>query len=160
MKTRKPQDTPADLYWIEEMVRLMDKRFRIPGTRFRFGLDPILGFFPVVGDLTSFAISGGLILYMIRFGVSRKVIILMLLNISVDAIFGSIPILGNIFDFYFKANSRNIELLRRHYEEGKYQGKGTWIIAVVALVLILMIFAFLWAIWKLIDWLADLGFSQ
>lgn len=160
MKTIKPDNTPADLHWIEEMVRLMDKRFRIPGTRFRFGLDPILGLFPVVGDLTSFAISGGLILYMVRYGVSRKVIILMLLNISLDAIFGSIPVLGNIFDFYFKANSRNIELLRRHYEEGKYQGKGTWIIGVVALVLIVMIFAFLWAIWKLIDWLAELGFSQ
>lgn len=160
MKTTKPDSAPTDLYWIEEMVRLMDKRFRIPGTRFRFGLDPILGLFPVVGDLTSFAISGGLILYMLRFGVSRKVIILMLLNISVDAIIGSIPVIGNIFDFYFKANSRNIKLLRRHYEEGKYQGKGTWIIVLVAGLLILMIFAFLWGIWKLIDWLANLGYGQ
>lgn len=160
MKSTKPHATPADLYWIDEMVRLMDKRFRIPGTRFRFGLDPILGLLPVVGDLTSFAISGGLILYMLRFGVSRKVIILMLLNISVDAIVGSIPIIGHIFDFYFKANTRNINLLRKHYEEGKYQGKGTWIIILVAGVLILMIFAFLWGIWKLIDWLVTLGYGQ
>lgn len=160
MKSIKQHTAPTDLFWIEEMVRLMDRRFRIPGTRFRFGLDPILGLFPVVGDLTSFAISGGLILYMLRFGVSRKVILLMLLNISVDAVFGSIPIIGNIFDFYFKANSRNIRLLRRHYEEGKYQGKGNWIIITVALLLIGMIFVFLWAIWKLIDWMASLGYGQ
>lgn len=160
MKSTKPHTEPVDLYWIDEMVRLMDRRFRIPGTRFRFGLDPILGLLPVVGDLTSFAISGGLILYMLRFGVSRKVVILMLLNISLDAIIGSIPVIGNIFDFYFKANSRNISLLRRHYQEGKYQGKGSWIIMLVAGVLILMIFAFLWGLWKLIDWLASLGYGN
>jgi hypothetical protein len=156
MKPTKPKAPAPDLYWIEEIVRLLDSKYRLPGTRFRFGLDPIIGFFPVIGDLTSFVISGGLILYMLRYGVSRKVVILMLLNISVDAVIGSIPVIGNIFDFYFKANSRNIKLLRQHYQEEKHQGKGTWIILLVAAVLILIIFLLLWGLWQFIDWLAAL----
>lgn len=153
---RKSNNPSADpnLYWVEEMVKLMDSRFKLPGTRFRFGLDPILGLLPVVGDLTSFAISGGLLLYMLKYGVSRKVIILMLLNITLDATIGSIPILGHIFDFYYKANTRNINLLKKHYEEGKYHGSGTWIIVLVALILILLIFLIIWGIWKLFAWLA------
>lgn len=77
----------------------------------------------------------------------------MLLNIFLDATIGSIPVLGNIFDFYFKANTRNINLLRKHFKEGKYQGTGNWIIALVALFLVLLIFLMLWGLWKLLDWL-------
>lgn len=156
MKPRKPNTPIPNLYWVEEMVRLLDAKFRFPGTRFRFGLDPILGLFPVVGDLTSFAISGGLILYMLRYGVSRKVVTLMLLNITVDAIIGSIPIIGHVFDFYFKANSRNIRLLKKHYQEGKYQGSGTWIILLVFLLLVGIISLLLWGLWLLIEWVATL----
>lgn len=156
MKPRKPNTPIPNLYWVEEMVHLLDAKFRFPGTRFRFGLDPILGLFPVVGDLTSFAISGGLILYMLRYGVSRKVVTLMLLNITVDAIIGSIPIIGHVFDFYFKANSRNIRLLKKHYQEGKYQGSGTWIILLVFLLLVGIISLLLWGLWLLIEWVATL----
>lgn len=156
MKPRKPNTPIPNLYWVEEMVRLLDAKFRFPGTRFRFGLDPILGLFPVIGDLTSFAISGGLILYMLRYGVSRKVVTLMLLNITVDAIIGSIPIIGHVFDFYFKANSRNIRLLKKHYQEGKYQGSGTWIILLVFLLLVGIISLLLWGLWLLIEWVATL----
>ncbi len=152
MKKRTRQSAAPDLFWVEEITRLMDSKFRIPGTDFRFGLDPLLGLFPVVGDVTSFAISGGLVMYMLRHGASRKVIILMLLNIFLDATIGSIPILGNIFDFYYKANTRNINLLRKHYQEGKYQGGGTWIVVTVALILIGLIFLMLWGLWKLSEW--------
>lgn len=131
----------------------MDSKFRLPGTNFRFGLDPILGLLPVIGDFTSFAISGGLILYMVKFGASRKVIILMVLNIFLDATIGSIPVIGHVFDFYYKANTRNINLLRKHYQEGKYKGSGTWIIVLVAAVLIAFIFLGFWGLWLLIDWL-------
>ena len=153
MKNKISPQTPPDLYWIEEIIRLMDTKFRLPGTNFRFGLDPILGLLPVIGDFTSFAISGGLLLYMLKFGTSRKVIILMVFNIFLDATIGSIPVIGHVFDFYFKANTRNINLLRKHYQEGKYQGSGTWIIVLVASLLIAIIFLGLWGLWLLIDWL-------
>ncbi|MEQ9440204.1 MAG: DUF4112 domain-containing protein, partial [Cyclobacteriaceae bacterium] len=108
------QDVP-DLKWVDRITRMMDSKFRVPGTNFRFGLDPILGLVPGLGDAASVAVSGSLIYYMARHGVSRKVIIMMLGNVALDAIFGSIPILGNVFDFFFKANQRNVRLLKRHY---------------------------------------------
>lgn len=152
MDMKNRAGTRPNLYWVEEMAALMDSKFKIPGTNFRFGLDPILGLVPFAGDMASFAISGGLLLYMMRFGVSRKVIILMLVNIILDVTIGSIPIIGHIFDFYYKANTRNLNLLRKHYKEGKYQGSGTWILVAVAVFLILIIFLMLWGIWELLEW--------
>ncbi len=117
------------LKWVESLARLMDSQFRLPGTNFKFGLDPILGFIPLAGALSTYAVSGILVFTMARYGVSRKVVILMFLNILLDALFGSIPIIGNIFDFAYKANDRNVRLLRRHYQEGKYSGSGTGILS-------------------------------
>lgn len=153
MEIEKAAGTKPNLFWVEEMSRLMDSRFRIPGTKFRFGLDPILGLVPFAGDLASFAISGGLLLYMMRFGVSRKVVVLMVLNIILDFTIGSIPIIGHIFDFYYKANTRNLNLLRKHYKENKYQGSGNWIIITVAIVLVAIIFLMLWGVWELAEWI-------
>src|SRR5690606_38688541 len=110
-KIRPSQDIPIpEFQWIDRIAYLMDAQFRIPGTRFRFGLDPILGLFPLVGDAIAYAISAILVLAMARHGVSGKVIVLMIGNILLDVIIGSIPILGSIFDFFYKANSRNTEL--------------------------------------------------
>ena len=150
---KKVAGTKPNLFWVEEMARLMDSRFRIPGTKFRFGLDPVLGLVPFAGDLASFAISGGLLLYMMRFGVSRKVVVLMLLNIILDSTIGSIPIIGHIFDFYYKANTRNLNLLRKHYKENKYQGSGNRIIITVAIILVAIIFLMLWGVWELAEWI-------
>jgi hypothetical protein len=140
------------LKWIEHMVNLMDNQFRVPGTKFRFGLDPILGFIPVAGDLASFAISASIVMTMARHGASSKLVVLMLLNIGIDALIGSIPILGNIFDFFFKANERNVRLLKAHYEEGRYQGSGKKIAIGVLLALIIISIILLWALWKLAVW--------
>ncbi|RTQ51603.1 DUF4112 domain-containing protein [Hymenobacter gummosus] len=150
--TLSPADTNARLRWVDQVARLMDSQFRLPGTNFRFGLDPILGFIPVVGELGTFAISAALIVTMMRHGASRKVVVLMVLNVLLDTIVGSIPLIGNLFDFAYKSNERNVRLLRRHYGEGRYQGSGKGIIAVVVLVL-LGIFALVgWASYELLRW--------
>lgn len=140
------------------MARMMDNQFKLPGTNFRFGLDPILGLLPVAGDLASFAMSATIILTIARHGASGKLVVLMLINLAIDTVVGSVPILGNIFDFAFKANERNVRLLRRHYDEGKYQGsgKGILVMAVVSILVILMLL--LWAMWELIEWLYQLIF--
>lgn len=134
------------------MVNLMDNQFRLPGTKFRFGLDPILGLLPVAGDLASFAVSATLVMTMARHGASSKLVVLMLLNIGFDAILGSIPIIGNVFDFFFKANERNVRLLKAHYEQGKYQGSGKNIIAVVLVGIIIMFALLLWLLWEMAVW--------
>jgi hypothetical protein len=145
--TRTPRT--ENLKWVDRITKLMDNQFRFPGTNWRFGLDPILGLFPVVGDLASFGVSAMLILTMARYGASGKMVTLMLLNVALDALFGSIPILGNIFDFGFKANERNLRMLRAHYEEGKYQGSGKNIILGVVIGIVVVFILLVWAIWQL-----------
>ncbi|WP_299756540.1 DUF4112 domain-containing protein [uncultured Pontibacter sp.] len=152
--TRTPRS--EKLKWVDHIAHLMDNQFRLPGTSFRFGLDPILGLLPFAGDLASFGVSAVLILTMARHGASGKLVALMMLNIGLDVLIGSIPILGNIFDFAFKANERNVRLLRRHYEEGKYQGSGKGIMAGVLIGLVLMLVFLIWALWQIGEWLWQL----
>jgi hypothetical protein len=147
---------PPELEWVNKMARLMDSQFRVPGTKFRFGLDPILGLIPVAGDLASYGISAVLVMAMARYGASGKVMVMMIGNVLLDAIIGSIPILGAIFDFAYKANNRNINLLQKHYHEGKYQGSGKGIIIGVALVFLAFLILIIYGSWKLLEYLYDL----
>ena len=145
----------SKLKWVERVSYLMDEKFRFPGTNFRFGLDPLINLIPIVGDLSGFAVSSMLVLAMAKHGVSRKVLIMMCLNIALDSTIGAIPIIGQVFDFTYKSNSRNIKLLKEHYNEGKHQGSGKdviyWVIAIF--VLSFLIFAYL--LWMLMSWIID-----
>lgn len=155
--TRTPQS--EKLKWVDHITYLMDNQFRLPGTNFRFGLDPLLGLVPFVGDLASFGVSAALVMTMARHGASGKLIVLMLINIALDVVLGSIPLIGNIFDFAFKANDRNVRLLRRHYEEGKYQGSGKGIIAGVLIGLVLILVLLVWVLWQIAEWLWNVAAS-
>jgi hypothetical protein len=140
------------LRWVEQIAYLLDEKFRIPGTNFRFGLDPILNLIPVAGDLSGFALSAALILTMAKNGASGKIVALMAVNAMLDLTIGAIPILGQIFDFTYKANSKNIRLLKEHYEEGRHQGSGKGVWATALIVLILLFVLFLFVIWKVLEW--------
>jgi hypothetical protein len=121
------------LRWVAGIARLMDSQFRLPGTGFRFGLDPLLGLLPIVGDLSSTAVSVALLLTMLRHGASGAVVVRMALNILIDTVVGAIPIVGNVFDFAYKSNERNVALLRRHYAEGRHGGSGRGLVALLLL---------------------------
>lgn len=96
-------------------MTLLDDRFRIPGTDVRFGLDPVIGIlFPGIGDAVSGGGSIGLLALAVQRGVPRIILWRMVLNILIDTLFGSLPIVGDIFDVAFKANRRNLELVRAH----------------------------------------------
>jgi len=144
--------TPG-LRLVKNISYLFDEQFRIPGTRFRFGIDPLINLFPIFGDMTSFLVSSGLVLAMARKGASNKVVVLMCINILLDATFGAVPIVGQIFDFFFKANTRNLKLMREHYLENKHQGSGknTVILVLVILFVIMILLGF--ALWKLGEWM-------
>lgn len=138
---------------LEFLVQLMDYQFRVPFTRIRFGLDSIFGLIPGVGDLSTLAMSGYMIVLMAGKGVSGNVIARMLLNVFIDAAIGSIPLVGDIFDVFFKANARNYRLLLRHYKDDKYQG-GAWKVIVPVVIVLLLFFAFIiWSAYKLIQWI-------
>ncbi|NVO84053.1 DUF4112 domain-containing protein [Hymenobacter terrestris] len=142
-------DRDDRLQWVERVSRLLDSQFRVPGTNWRFGLDPIMGLLPVVGGLPSLAVSGLLILTMIRHGASGNLVVRMVFNVVLDALIGAIPIVGNIFDFAYKANNRNVALLRAHYAEGRHQGSGKGLLLVLTLVLLALGGLLVWAAWWL-----------
>ncbi|NJK85041.1 MAG: DUF4112 domain-containing protein [Bacteroidales bacterium] len=143
---------------VEGLARLLDTKFKIPGTNFRFGIDPVIGLVPGLGDLIAFLLSSGLIISIARRGVSGKLLVLMSLNAFLDAIIGSIPILGSIIDFFYKANTRNVKMLRRYYEEGKYQGSGKGLVIVIVFVFLVLLLILIFIIWKLLEWLYQLVF--
>ena len=154
-KPTNPQGV-ASLKLIEAMARMMDSQFRFPGTNFRFGLDPVIGLIPFAGDAASLAIQAFLMIIMIRHGASRKVIILMTLNLLFDFVLGSIPVLGGIGDFFYKSSERNLQLLKAHYGEGKYHGSGTGIIVIILLVTVCFIVGVSYLTYIFLRWLIHL----
>jgi hypothetical protein len=101
---------------VEFLARMMDSLFVIPGTQIRFGLDAIIGLIPGLGDtLTSF-VSIYILKVASRCGVPRVTLVRMAMNIAVDYVGGIIPFAGDVFDVYWKANLKNVELLKRHLQ--------------------------------------------
>ena len=106
-------DKPAELRRLEYLADWLDSRFRLPGTNIRFGLDPILGLIPGIGDGTLALPAVYLIFCAARLGAPRRVLARMGLNVLIDILFGAIPLIGDLFDIGFKANRRNVALLKR-----------------------------------------------
>ena len=144
---------PRPLKQMDALARLMDSQFRLPGTNFRFGLDGILGLIPGAGDLSTFAVSGYMIWVMAHNGASGYVMARMILNVLLDALIGSIPVLGDLFDFAFRANTRNMQLMRQHYREGRYRGSAWKVIVPVLIALLLVIVALVWGTYELIRYI-------
>lgn len=140
-----------NIKWIERFARLLDSRFLIPGTNVRFGIDPLFSLFPVLGDLITYVISGSLIYVMHNHGASRNVVIKMILNSTLDAVIGTIPLVGTIFDIFYRANDRNVRLLREHYAEGKHQGSGTALLVLTIIIAVLVVAAACYGMYKLLE---------
>lgn len=101
---------------IRMLADVLDRAFRVPGTDIRFGLDPLIGLIPGLGDVLSGTVSGYLLLEAARAGASPSVLGRMVLNIVVDMTLGALPVVGDVFDVGYRANSRNVDLLLRHLE--------------------------------------------
>ncbi|TXF85987.1 DUF4112 domain-containing protein [Neolewinella aurantiaca] len=145
-----------ELKWIDGFSRLLDTRFRIPGTDMRFGVDFLLGLVPGAGDLISLGMSGVLVATMAKNGASGMLVARMLFNVALDALVGTIPVLGNIFDLVYKANYRNAVLMREFYGEGEHQGSA-WPVVLGVIVAIIAIFVLaIWATVEVLGWLWSL----
>ena len=99
---------------IRKIAKLLDSAIGIPGTKFRIGLDPILGLIPGGGDLVGGLISAYMIYLATNFGLEKSEVSKMVKNIALETFVGFVPILGDVFDFYFKANLRNLDILEEH----------------------------------------------
>ena len=126
---------PADL---EALAWLMDNSIPIPGTGGRrVGLDAIIGFVPGLGDLVS---SGATLFVIVRaagHGLPRITVVRMLLNLGLDLVVGAIPVLGDAFDLWFKANTRNLGIMRRYLEHPGTSTRNEWLV-ILALVGVLI----------------------
>ena len=98
---------------IEALARLMDVAFVLPGTNVRYGIDGLIGLIPVVGDLLTTAMSLWLVREARALGAPAHVVARMLGNVALDGVVGIVPFVGDAFDVMFRANMRNIRLLRR-----------------------------------------------
>ena len=148
------EQTPQeeDLKWLDLATNFLDDRFRIPGTNTRFGADFLIGLIPYAGDVISFGISGILLVSMARKGASGMVLLKMIGNIWFDGMVGTIPILGDLFDLRYRANRRNLNLLKEHYEEGKHEGSAWGVIIFILVVLFLLTLLSVYVVFKLVQW--------
>ncbi|TWT82674.1 hypothetical protein CA13_41370 [Planctomycetes bacterium CA13] len=142
--TPDQRDSSPELKWVDSFSRLLDTHFRIPGTRVRFGADFIMGLIPGLGDVVSMGLSGLLIATMAKKGASGRLVVRMLLNVLVDTIVGAVPVLGNVFDLFYKANYRNLELMREYYDEGEHTGSVWPVIGLVLVVIVVLLAVIAW----------------
>ena len=101
---------------MRQLSKLLDGAIVIPGTKQRIGLDPILGLIPGGGDTVSAALSGYIIVEAARMGLPRSALMQMVGNIAIDTLVGSVPVLGDVFDVFSKANIRNMQIVETHVQ--------------------------------------------
>jgi hypothetical protein len=144
---------------VDRLVYLSDSALTIPGTRFRFGLDPIIGLIPG-GDAVGGAVSLSVLLLGLQHRLPVWVLWRMVLNISLDTAFGSVPFVGDLFDFGFRANQRNMQLLRAHKERPlpatMPKSYWAWGVVLVSLALVLAALPIVLSVW-LVGWLLSGG---
>ena len=98
---------------LERLGWLMDDLFRIPVLGWRFGLDAIIGLIPALGDTTTSLVSLYILASAVRYRVPKITLLRMGANIAIDYVLGSVPVIGDLFDAYWKSNKMNVELLKR-----------------------------------------------
>lgn len=126
---------------LDDLARYLDGLFRIPGTDWRFGLDALIGLIPNFGDsLTSLA-SFYILIAGVRYGVPKITLLRMAFNIGLDYAVGTIPVIGDAFDFIWKANRKNIELIRTRAtrRDGATTGDYVFVFAIIAFLVILLL---------------------
>jgi hypothetical protein len=137
-------DRPLDPE-LEQLARWMDSVFHIPGLGIRFGLDAILGLLPGLGDLATSVVSLYILGAASRYGVPRVTLLRMALNIMVDVALGSLPFVGDAFDVFWKANDKNVALLKRHVQSTPAQERrgrrSDWLFVALLCVIVLSLVA-------------------
>ncbi len=121
------------------LARALDSAVGVPGTRFRVGLDPLLGLVPGLGDLAGAALSGYIVLVGIQLGASRSVVLRMVANVAIDTLVGSVPVLGDLFDAGWKSNNRNVALIEQHVASPRKTRRASRLLFVGVLLLLVVL---------------------
>ena len=142
---------------LRRLSYLLDDVIRIPGTPYRIGIDPLLDVLPIGGDFLGTAFSAYIVLEAARLGVPRAALVQMVLNILLDTVISTVPVLGTVVDATWKANRKNIALLQEHLDIPQPGKKADWLfialllggllLAVVVMAAIsVMLLRWLWAV--------------
>jgi hypothetical protein len=136
-------------------ARLLDEAIEIPGTSWRIGIDPLVGLVPGIGDAIGAILSLWVLLVGVRLGAPGSVVARMALNVAIDAVVGSVPVAGDLADFAWKANVRNVRLLEawlaRPAETHRASGA---LVAALLLGIALVVAGLVLALWRLAAWVA------
>ena len=139
MPSYRMVNDPDGLALMRRWARIFDSAFRIPGTQITFGIDPILGVFPGIGDLVSPVFSLFLLWHGAQLRVPKIVLARMVLNAAIDAGVGAIPVVGDLFDFAWKANEWNLALLEKHAMPGQRASSVDWLFVIVCCMVVILI---------------------
>ena len=147
--TKPDRPQPAGLEHLTALSYLLDRAFRIPGTQWRFGLDALIGLVPGLGDVVG-SLVGAYSLWIARqLGAPAAVQARMVMNLAIDGIVGLVPFLGDLFDFAFKANSRNHALLGQWLQSPHQTRRSSWVVLAVGIVVLLALLG--GAVWMLVN---------
>jgi hypothetical protein len=139
---------------LDLLARVLDEWFRVPGTSIRFGLDGIIGLVPGVGDILGGLASTILIVAAWVRGVPYVTLARMVVNVGIEVLLGTIPLLGDAFDIAWKANRRNYALIVRHLEQTRQQTWRDWLyLALIGLVLLALFLAPILLLLWFLEWL-------
>lgn len=131
---------PRDLVALRRFAYFMDEALAIKGTPFKVGFDALLGLIPGVGDVIGGVLSSWIVIGALRHRVPGRIILRMMLNIGIDLVFGAVPVAGDIFDFLYEENVKNLRLLEKHRDRRR-PPRSYASIAFVAFLLVLLIVA-------------------
>jgi hypothetical protein len=137
------------------LAHLLDRAFRVPGTNWRFGLDALIGLVPGLGDMVG-SLVGAYSIWIARgLGAPASIQLRMLMNLAIDSVVGLVPLAGDLFDFAFKAHSRNQALLEQWLSTPHRTQRSSVLVLAGALVVLLGIFAAAaWLLVRVVGWVA------
>lgn len=133
------RSTGDPLQSMRSLARLLDDIVRVPGTNISIGLDPLLNLIPFAGDAIGTLMSVSLLITAVRMNVPKRVLARMIVNIGIDALIGVIPAIGQVLDFVWKANSKNMALLERYAVMPEATKKASSVALIVVLMVVLAI---------------------
>lgn len=142
---------------LDKLAWLLDSSIKIPGTNRTIGLDGFIGLVPGIGDVVASLLSGYIIVKALIMGLPLFVIGQMVVNMMIEGIIGVIPLFGDIFDFIFKSNRRNVKLMQRYLEDPKETAERSASAVIGFLVVLFFIFLLtIWLIFKVLGWAVSL----
>lgn len=136
---------------LDNLAWLLDNSIKIPGTSWRIGLDGIIGLIPGIGDLAAGGLSTYILYQALKLKVPRAIIARMALNVLLESVIGVIPILGDLFDFVFKANQRNVNLMRKYVLNPRDTTRQSLLTLIFLLVFFVIVLGFMvWGMFALV----------